>query len=39
LALSWIVWKTTGSWWGWLVLWLPGGVYVLAGCAWIVQDE
>jgi hypothetical protein len=39
LALSWIVWKTTGSFWGWLVLFLPGSVYVLVGCAWIVEDE
>jgi hypothetical protein len=39
LALAWIVWKTTGSFWGWLILFLPGGVYVLVGCAWIVEDE
>jgi hypothetical protein len=39
LALSWIVWKTTGSFWGWLGLFLPGGVYVLVGCAWVVVDE
>jgi hypothetical protein len=39
LALSWIVWKTTGSYWGWLVLFLPGGFYVLVSCVWIIQDE
>jgi hypothetical protein len=39
LALSWIVWKTTGSSWGWLALFLPGGAYVLAGSCWIVADE
>jgi hypothetical protein len=39
LALSWIVWKTTGSYLGWLVLFLPASVYVLVGCVWIVQDE
>ena len=39
LALSWIVWKTTGSFWGWLALFLPGSVHVLVSCVWIVQDE
>jgi hypothetical protein len=32
LALSWIVWKTTGSSWGWLVLFLPAAfMFSLAG--------
>jgi hypothetical protein len=39
LFLSWILWKTTGSYWGWLALFLPGSVYVLLSCVWIVQDE
>jgi hypothetical protein len=38
LALSWIVWKTTGSSWGWLVLFLPGSFYVFVGWAWIIKD-
>jgi hypothetical protein len=39
LALSWIVWKTTGSYLGWLVLYVPGSLYVFAGCCWVIADE
>jgi hypothetical protein len=39
LALSWIVWETTGSFLGWLALYVPGGLYVLAGCCWVIADE
>jgi hypothetical protein len=39
LMLAWAVWAIDKNFWGWLVLFLPGGFYVLRGCAWVVEDE
>ena len=39
VLLAWIVWRATGSYWGWLALFVPGGIYVLFGCVWTVEDE
>jgi hypothetical protein len=34
LTLSFAIWKLTGSFWGWLALFLPGAALVIWG--WIV---
>jgi hypothetical protein len=39
LFLAWTVWKIDASFWGWLILFLPGAFYVLRGCLWTVEDE
>lgn len=39
LFLSRIMWETTGSFVGWLALFLPGSVYVFRGCFWAIGDD
>jgi hypothetical protein len=39
MLLSWIVWKDTGNFWGWLALFIPGGIYVLLGCVFTIEDD
>lgn len=31
LCLSLIIWKFTGSWWGWFVLFVPGSCLIVYG--------
>lgn len=38
LVLSLVLWNTTASFWGWLILFVPGALYVFLGCIFVVDD-
>jgi len=39
LIASLLIWKITGNYWGWGILFLPGSVLVLMGCWKVLKSD